>query len=413
VRYQLRTWRFLRYLWDFRITAAGKALLAAIVVSGFFGSASMHVPIYQVFCALVGLYVAAWIASMLARPKLRLAGALPDKAGVGEITSADFTVTNLSRFRPVFDVAIAPVRLPAAIRHVNADEAIPRIAAGESTTIPVRFEPLRRGIYEFYAFRSYSLFPFGLFRNGRARLPARSLLVLPQFHRAVSIDVPVGTRYQPGGIALTSDVGESPEYIGNREYVPGEPAQRIDFRAWARLAKPVVREFQEEYYCRIALILDTHIAGKRREPAAGFPQLEAAISLAASVADVLAGGEYLLDVFAAGPELYVFRAGRHTAHLENVLEILACLEPCRENPFATVAPALADELHNITTAVVIFLDWDDSRRELARTIVESGCRLKVMLVRDGQTSTPLDLPVGSTLAEYRPADIRAGAFEVL
>jgi hypothetical protein len=77
---------------------------------------------------------------------------------------------------------------------------------------------------------------------------------------------------------------------------------------------------------------------------AGLCRLEAAISLSASVADALSRGEYLIDLFAAGPELYVFRAGRHTAHFENILEIVACVEACRRNPFETIAPALADEL---------------------------------------------------------------------
>lgn len=413
MRYQPFTLRFLRLYWGFRLTASAKWLLGGIFLSGLVGSFSVQVPIYQVFCALVGLYVSAWMFSFVMSPKLAISGSLPEMAGVGEIVSADFRVTNLSQRRPAFDVAVRPLSRPAALCHQNADETVSRIGAGETVSIPLRVEPLRRGIHELKAVGGYSMFPFGLFRRGGARVPARSLLVLPKFHRAAGIDLPLGTRYQPGGIALTSDIGESPEYIGNREYVPGEPVRRIDFRAWARSGKPVVREYQEEYYCRIALILDTHIPRNGREPAGGFPQLEAAISLAASVADVLSGGEYLLDVFAAGPELYVFRAGRHTAHLENVLEILACLDPCRENPFETVAPPLAEELQNITTTVCVFLDWDESRRKLARTIVESGCQLKALIVRDAETTAPLDLPGGSDCTLFSTQQIVDGGFEVL
>ena len=73
------------------------------------------------------------------------------------------------------------------------------------------------------------------------------------------MDLDVGKRYQPGGIALTSHIGESPEYIGNRDYRPGDSLRRIDPRAWARLATPIVREYSEEYYCRIALVLDTYV----------------------------------------------------------------------------------------------------------------------------------------------------------
>jgi len=177
--------------------------------------------------------------------------------------------------------------------------------------------------------RAYAV-PFHLNRSGSAALPGKSLLVLPAFHQLTSVDLPVGSKFQPGGIALTSNVGESPEYVGNREYVPGEPARRLDFRSWARLGKPVVREYQEEYYCRIALILDTYMPSdtwltrnlkslrQRYLSKSEDPQpvnvLEAGISLTASIADALSRGEYLIDLFAAGPELYVFRAGRHTAH---------------------------------------------------------------------------------------------------
>lgn len=413
MRGQLRLFRYPQYLWNFGLTTAAKWLLAGIVLSTALGMLSVQVPIYQVFCALFGLYATASIVSFVMRPKLKIAGTLPEKASVGEIISVNFDVTNRSRRKPAFDIAIRPFKLPSAISHLNADETVPQIGAGETVSLPLRLEPLRRGIHELDAIGGYSLFPFGLFRRGRARLPVRSLLVLPHFHKAAGIDLPLGTRYQPGGIALTSDIGESPEYIGNRDYVPGEPVRRIDFRAWARTGKPVVREYQEEYYCRIALILDTHVPAGPREPPGGFTQLEAAISLAASVADVLAGGEYLLDVFAAGPELYVFRSGRHTAHLENVLEILACLDPCRENPFGTVTPALADELQNITTAVAVFLDWDDSRRELARTVYESGCQLKAMFVADSEPAEPIDLPAGCQYSLISPQEIRDGGFEVL
>jgi uncharacterized protein (DUF58 family) len=240
--------------------------------------------------------------------------------------------------------------------------------------------------------------------------------VLPSFHPILEIDLPHGRRYQPGGIALTSQVGESPEYIGNREYRPGDPQKRIDFRAWARLAEPVVREYHEEFYCRIALVLDTHVDRLRRRPLTGFPELEAAVSLAATVADALARGEYIIDVFAAGPELYVFRAGRHTAHFENIMEILACVEECRSDPFEVIAPALADELGSLSTLVCVFLDWDRARESLVRAAIEAGCEAKVFVVRDGPTTMPIkhaeDLVHGAA-TQLTPEVVRQGGLERL
>ena len=294
---------------------------------------------------------------------------------------------------------------------VSADLAVARVAPRQTVTLPLRLQPVKRGIYTLPELRPHSTFPFNLMRSGSVRHPLGTLTVIPQFHSLTHIDVPMGMRYQPGGVALSSHVGESPEYIGNRDYVPGESTRRLDFRGWARLARPVVREFQEEYYCRIALILDTWIP-TRRVPRDGFPQLEAAISLSASIADALSATEHLIDIFAAGPELYVFRAGRQLAHFDNVLEILAAVDACRTDPFEMIAPAVSDELASITTAICVFLDWDASREHLARTIVESGCQLKLIIVRDGPTTEPLPVE-HSDVTHLGLEQIQSGGIEEL
>lgn len=412
MRYQPFTIRFARRIWNFRMTAASKWLLAAILISGVLGSASVQVPIYQIFCTLFTAYIAVYLASTFFRAQVSLTGQLPERAGVSETIVGEFKVTNNSARRPVFDVAVEPLTLPAEIQHLNPNTSLAKLDPQETATFAVELRPLRRGIYTIDDIRAFSTFPFDLFRTGRARLESQSLLVVPSFHRATGIETPIGRRYQPGGIALTSNVGESPEYIGSREYVPGEPIARLDFRSWARLGKPVIREYQEEYYCRIALVLDTYVPGRRRAPPAGFPELEAAISLAASVADVLSSGEYLLEVFAAGPNLYWFRAGRHIAHFDNLLEILACLDACRENPFDTIAPALSEEMTNISSAICVFLDWDESRRNLVRSIRDAGADLKVLIVRDGTTTLPAD-DAGEDCSQFSIRDVETGNFDLL
>jgi len=338
-------------------------------------------------------------------------GTLPEKATAGEIVTAQYTLVNKRRIT-AYELGLRFFRLPSSFQMADPETTLGHVGPGESLTASIRLKPNRRGLHTLPRPRAYSTFPFNLARVGRSWADEPSLLVLPHFHPIVGIDVPVGTRYQPGGIALTSNVGESPEYIGSREYVPGDSPRRIDYRSWARLATPVVREYQEEYYCRVALVLDTFVPRGRKPDREGFPDLEAAISLSASVADALSRGEYLIDLFAAGPELYVFRAGRHTAHFENILEIVACVDACRENPFDTVAPALVDELSNISTVIGVFLDWDASRRQLARTAVEMGCSVKILIVRDGETTEPIDFDEGSVV-QLSIAQVRDGGIEVL
>ncbi|MEX0716507.1 MAG: DUF58 domain-containing protein [Planctomycetaceae bacterium] len=436
--------------WRYEITPAGKTVVFAGLV-GSVGMISVRIPMYMVGVGLGALFVVAMFTAFVFWPRVSVRGRFPEKTLAGEPVTAQFVVTPTSRW-PVFDLGLGFFGLPAGLHEIESDVTVRHLPRGETALMPVTLRADHRGMYELPPLRAFTTFPFNLFRVGLNRSELERLLVLPAFEPLGRIDLQVRARYQPGGIVLTSNVGEAPEYIGNREYVPGEPARRLDFRSWARLGRPVVREYQEEYYCRIALILDTWTgdanpaareSGSRTSKSASSPsspaanrrrsswlnairkgprkraareaseRLEGAVSLAASVADALCNGEYIIDLFAAGPELYVFRSGRHTAHFENVLEILAGVGHCPEDPFAAVTPAVADELGSISAAVCIFLDWDTARAHLVRTILEAGCSLLVVIVRDGPTTEPCAPIDGVTIQRFTPAEVAAGGLDLI
>lgn len=406
--------RFARYLLHYKTTRPGKFVVGALVASTSLGATSLRIPVYHLVTALFGLTVVAWFIGLALRPRLIVKGSLPPRTGADQPVEQEFFVTNRS-WLPAFDVSAGLFHLPPSIRDNRGESTIPVLRRGETASLAVQVHPRKRGLYTLPDLTPFSTFPFNLFRSSATRCRTGNLLVLPAFHPLIEIDVPIGRRYQPGGIALTSNIGESPEYIGNREYRDGDPLRRIDWKSWARLARPAVREYQEEYYCRIALALDTYVSRERTEEADGFPELEAAVSLTAAMADALSRGEFLIDVFAAGPDLHVFRAGRHLAHFDNVLEILAGLHACRRNPFDVVAPALAEQLGNITTVVCAFLDWDASREKIARAALEAGCAVKIIVVRDGDTTEPLAGAEveAESVVQLSPAAVRRGEVQFL
>lgn len=417
--------RMHKHYWYYRVTYPGKVLLFAFFLSGV-GTISVTVPIYNLFSVLMALILVDGIASWIFRPRCELKGDFPAQTTAGQPAVGQFTVTNRG-WLPIYDMAVAFRWLEKPLSQIDRDDTLNYLPQGESAEVTVSIDAPQRGVYALPKLGVHTLFPFHLNRSGSAALPGKSLLVLPAFHRLTSVDLPVGSKFQPGGIALTSNVGESPEYVGNREYVPGEPARRLDFRSWARLGKPVVREYQEEYYCRIALILDTYMPteswltrkmqsfGLRSKRKTGEVEpmnvLEAGISLTASIADALARGEYLIDLFAAGPELYVFRAGRHTAHFENVLEILSCVDQCPNDPFETIGPAVFEELSNVSTAVCIFLDWDQQRENMARAVLDSGASLKTIIIHDGPTTLPYNSDEFGEAYQFTPDEIARGRVE--
>lgn len=413
MKYRSITVRIARYFWrQWRddLTPAGKVVVWGICVTGL-GTISVQMPIYQIFCGLVVLLSVAATGGFIFRPRLRIGGEFPTRGSAGRPMTATMTLKNVRRI-PAYDVGLAVLGLPETFESELDRNLVPSLAPGETATVVVSITPKRRGRYQLPDLRSYSTFPFYLGRSGKDALPLPPLVVLPSFEPLAGLTLPVGSRYQPGGIVLTSHVGESPEYIGNRDYVPGEPIRRLDFRAWARTGRPVVREYQEEYYCRVALILDTFIAPGRKAGPSGFDELEAAISMTAATGDALSGGEYVIDLFAAGPDLHIFRSGRHTAHFDNVLEILAGVEACRTDPFDRLGPAVADELTRVSTAVVVLLDWTESRRNLLEQITEAGCRLKTILIVGDGERPPVDPSEIPDCTVLHVADVARGGLEI-
>ena len=155
------------------------------------------------------------------RTKFNISGTLPEKAVAGQEIQAEITVTNSGRFS-AYDVSIGFIKLPVHIKRVRQDLTIPVLPSGESETFVIKLMPQKRGIYKLPPLRAFTTFPFGILRSGKSKKEMGTLLVQPAFHPVDAIDVPVSPRYQPGGLALTSNVGESPEYIGNREFRPGK-----------------------------------------------------------------------------------------------------------------------------------------------------------------------------------------------
>jgi uncharacterized protein (DUF58 family) len=399
-------------IFRFKITRQGWVLIASLIVTVPVSLMTFQLPVYNILIALVFFLGISEIVSVTFWPRCRVEGQLPEKLVAGLTTKVNFTLKS-SWFLSAYDLSIGFFSLPSSIREIDAGKTIRRLGPGQSAVVPVELQALRRGLYEFDGPRYYTTFPFNLTRSGSWAKGSCRVTVLPEYHPISLAHLPVRSRYQPGGILFTSNIGESCEYIGNREYRPGDMVRRIDYRSWARLARPVVREYQEEYYCRIALVLDTYVPRGRRKGPRGFAELEAAVSLSASVAEAISHGEYILDIFAAGPELYVFRSGRHLSHLDNVMEILAGVQECRQNPFDVVAPALAGELGNISTVIFILLDWDESRRDLVRQVAEAGCATKTVVIHKGMTSLLVDADaatMGVTL--LTPQQVQAGELDL-
>jgi uncharacterized protein (DUF58 family) len=223
--------------------------------------------------------------------------------------------------------------------------------------------------------------PFGLVKAFVTVPAPSSVIVLPRRHRVAGAALPGTRRYQPGGMAFASSVGDSEEFIGLREYRPGDPMRRIHWKSWARTGKPIVREHQEEFFVRHALVLDTFA------PVAD-DRFEDAVSVAASFACAVETHESLLDLLFVGADAYCFTAGHGVGHVGRLLEVLAGVDVCRERRFADLHRLLLERQAMVSGAICVLLAWDDERRAFVDALGALGIPALVAVVTEpGATLT--------------------------
>ncbi len=379
------------------LTPRGRYLLWLTGALAMLGLNTRENQVFKVFAVAAAMLILAFIFTLLRAPRARLECRLPLR---GTALRPLALKARVEGHRPGFTGPLL-LSFPRSHRWGSSIVFEPRQALVDggrdgSTEKPITFKPLRRGKYVLRGPSLRATDPLALVGGRARRLPDQAMLVYPRFYTMEEFYVPSGRRYQPGGIPLASNTADSVEFMGIREYKQGDPVKNIHWRSWARVGEPVVKEFQEEYFCRIAVILDTFVPRRAKE--ADVDGFESAVSVVASIADFFSRSEYIVDIFAAGPDVYEVSAGRSLAYLENILDVLACLEPCGEPPFEVVGAALFEKLSMITSVVAVLQDWDDAREDFLRAVKMAGVELRVMVVKEGETTKPI-YAVGEELGE--------------
>lgn len=373
------------------ITRPGIWFLIATILIMMASGVTLDVQAYVLFIFAFAIWFTAVIFLFIYKPKVSLKVNHSDRVCVGQILPVDITVKQNNK-RNTPDLKVVPYNLPPDVDAFPGDGVdLLTLKQNESKSARLGLYCKKRGMYRLKGYRVETDFPFGLLRTYQQHPIKNSLLVYPWFQPLVRLSIPTGRRYHPGGVALASNLGESFEFLGNREYQEGDNIRDIDWRATARLGEPIIREYREEYFLRVGVVLDTHVI--KNAPQIRKDDFERAVSIAASVSDYMSRQDYIVDIFAAGPNLYHLTAGRSLAYLDQILDILACVDVCREEPFETLEPEILENMSKITTIICVFLDWNEARQIFVQKLAQAGAGIKVIIARD--TDCTLD-PAGAS-----------------
>ncbi len=232
----------------------------------------------------------------------------------------------------------------------------------------------------------------------RAAAPAH-VTVLPRRYRLPRIALPGARRYQQGGVTLATSIGDSEEFVALRDYRPGDPLQRVHWKSFARTGRPIVKEYQDEFFERHALVLDT--SSSRGEDAA----FEEVVAVAASFVYAIDTQECLLDLLFVGREVHRYTTGRGQMRAEHLLEVLAGVAPSAPEAFEALANRVHAHRHRLTSCIVVLLDWDAPRRAFVESLRASGLEVRALLVCD-RAAAPAEAPAGVLV--LHPGEVAAG-----
>ncbi len=416
-----------------RFTLAGQALLGLTMTAALFGLDTRQTAAHQVFALAFALLLVAGLGSRRPPPGIEAERALPRYASVDEPCTYRVRLHHAGK-RPVDGIdlreplpdprpdlgAFLRLRMPGEhrlhpperlfgyprwrwlvgrgrFRDDDRPTAIPPLVAGGRCDLKMTFTPRRRGVLRLGAPVLGRDDPFGLLRRTR---PAESggdrLIVLPKRWPVRPQPAAGRRRLQPGGISLAGAVGESREFIGLRDYLPGDSPRHIHWAAWARCGEPVVKEYQDEYFSRQALILDSFIGADDAE------RFETAVSVAASLLEPLHRAEGLLDLMFIADQAHTLTGGRGLLTNDAMLEVLACLEPRgREQApgFELLAELVLGQADGLSACICVLLDWDPPRRALIHRLRARGIPVRALIIG---TPDRTDVPAAGALA-HRPA----------
>ncbi|NOY74445.1 MAG: DUF58 domain-containing protein [Kiritimatiellaeota bacterium] len=398
------------YAWYIRLfTVPGRMLMSSIFLVSLYGALKSG-PIRIFAFILLGVLIIDLIFGMLFRPKLKLTREIPERARAGTPIKITYKIQNL-RFVPAWNIHLDPVHQQNWLKLEEDVASLDVILGKEELEVSAPLLVDKRGEYVLKPPFASSGFPFGIIKWTCRTGIAQRVLVHPAYEPLTSLNLPLNSRFQREGTSLVSNVGESLEFHACREFRMGDNPKHIHWPTSARRGELIVREFHEEYLCRIALVVDTFVPLRKKtllspvtwDPEPTTPEFEAALSLTAALADHLARGDYIVDVFAAGPNIYHFKGGRSLAQLEQILDILSCIEPNGKEPLTKLESAVMEEIAGIGSAVLLLLKWDDDREQLVENIRSRGVNLKIIVISDDPAT-----PVGGDVARYAPNDIMSG-----
>lgn len=386
-------------------------ILLTMPVAGVFGFDTRSTLSFQIFSITLCLLIIAIMTSLFFRGRFSIERHLPEYGTVGVPLNYSCTIKNanekakkglvliddlrttfpeleefnntkdpLDKKRNRVDRFIGYPKLVNALQKRRGGSIAPvtvdYIAENSQSEQQIQLIPQRRGYLYFDKTRLAKVDPLGLFQSQKIINNKDKLLVLPKLYETPRLNMQGKRTYQQGGINNASSTGDSQEFVSLRDYRPGDPIRSIHWKSYAKTNHPVVKEYNDEFFIRYGLILDTFLDNYSDNI------FEGAVSIAASFMTAQREQDALLDLMFIGNNTYRFTSGRGLGGTENILEVLACIEPVYQSNIKEMEIMLDEYSHECSGLICIFLNMTEERKNFIEKLSYYNIPVKVLIVTD-------------------------------
>ena len=318
-----QVWREIRAWRRIAFTSGGAAFTAGTFAVGFAAMNTGNNLLYLLLGAMLGfIAVSGWLSEQAIRG-LQVERVVPRVVTVGQELRIGYEVTNGKERLPSLAVELSEAGLPGRA-------FLPHVAAGGTARARALNSFVRRGVHPLGTLTLATSFPFGMFRKERDLQIPGEVVVWPRTDRPVRLLATGGGRGPRTGAVARGGQGPRGEYRSLRAYRSGDDPRDIHWRSSARLAEPVLREYERDGAETRWICLDL-----RSEPG---DAAEVAVEVAASLAAASMAGERSFGLAAGNA---VVLPGEGAGQLERALDVLARVDFDPRGP-ATAPPAPAE-----------------------------------------------------------------------
>lgn len=400
-------------LWfETRFTDKGRIVLGGAISASIFGIDPQQTLAAGLAVILIAALVVAFVCSMRWRPHIEVSRVLPDTVTVGVDTSYCIEVSNqstsvesdlvfedrlvgdypdLALFQEAthetpdsrvnwFDRHVGFPRWLSALRRARGarlrPQALPPLPPGAKLKIMVPLKTIRRGKLVFSHYLLKRPDPFGLFYAQSNHINHGEVISLPPRYTLAPFQWSSERHFHHGGLALAATVGDSEEFIGLREYRPGDPLRHVHWRSFAKHGAPVIKEFQDEFFDRHALIFD-HFRGSGSQT-----DFETAVAITASLIQSERPQDSILDLILIDKAVWRLSAGRGLSNARRILLELAEINASSTDDFSLIAEYLDEYIEQLASVILVTVNWDDDRAHFAANLRRRGLDCVVLQACD-------------------------------